>query len=192
MHYPEKNTAVERIREHIQHHLEAAGTNSDTTGMELIALTHLVTQTYDEVNSQNGDHACPGLSHSRWKLLMHLWEDERRGKTTGLTPTALSRGHNVTKNTISALLRGLEEQGLVHRALDPIDHRIFRIQLTPEGRALATRMAPTFHTRTNYWASGLTLEERTLLCQLLEKLYQSLCEHTSPPGVEVESTLSSS
>ena len=75
------------------------------------------------------------LSGPRWRLLLHLHVAEHMGKTS-LSPTELSRLQVVTKNTISSLLRSLEDQGLIERTLDPNDRRQFQIDLTDEGREL--------------------------------------------------------
>ncbi len=105
---------------------------------------------------------------------MRLHFEEARGNCAGITPTALSRVQSVSKNTISALLRGLEEQGLVQRTLDPTDRRLFRIQLTAHGRELVRREAPGRVRHLNRLAQGLTEPERQELTDLLWKLFSSI------------------
>ena len=97
---------------------------------------------------------------------MCLIGDEQLGRKEGITPTLLSRYQSVSKNTISALLRGLEEQGFIQRALDPVDHRIFRIQLTPAGRQFVQTTSPDRMMYLNQLVSGLKVDERgsSLLC----------------------------
>ena len=102
------------------------------------------------------------------------------GVTAGVTPTHLSRIRNVSKNTISALLRGLEEQGLIERALDPEDRRGFRIRLTEAGRDLVRSTSPQHLARLNLLASGLTPDEQRQLVELVRKLYRSLTSHQPP------------
>ena len=132
----------------------------------------------DELNSSIGVEVPPGsqldLSGPRWGLLMRLHLEEARGNCDGITPTALSRVQSVSKNTISALLRGLEDQGLIQRALDPQDRRLFRIQLTPHGREVVRQEAPARVQHLNRLAQSLTDSERQELADLLWKLFSSI------------------
>src|SRR5512133_3343622 len=136
----ERCDPVERIRAHLRSHLKELTGSADTSGIELVSLIRNLTNLYEAVHSlESGEH---GLSGPRWGLLLRLLAVEQHGNCTGVTPASLSRFQSVNKNTISALLRGLEEQGLIQRDLDPVDRRIFRIQLTPEGRRVVKTEAP--------------------------------------------------
>lgn len=108
----------------------------------------------------------------------------KRGNVEGLNPTTLSHAHRVSKNTISALVRGLEEQGLVQRNLEPTDFRKFRIQLTDTGRELITKSGPGRVEKYNQLAKHMTLEERNQLINLLIKLHHSLTEISMSTDVD--------
>ena len=110
----------------------------------------------------------------RWVLLFRLLAEERSGCGEGISPTHLSQRQNVSKNTISVLLRGLEEQGLIERALVPDDRRAFQIRLTDAGRTLVETTAPAHIAFLNAVAAGLTAEENAQLIELLQKLHRSL------------------
>jgi DNA-binding MarR family transcriptional regulator len=56
---------------------------------------------------------------------------------------ALAESLGIRKSSLSKLLNGLEEKGLVDRALDPDDRRMERLTLTPAGSDLVERV----HTR---------------------------------------------
>ena len=114
------------------------------------------------------------LSGPRWRLMSRLYIEEKLGSLEGITPTVLSLSQRVSKNTISALLRGLEEQDLIHRNLDPVDRRVFRIQLTENGRSLILKSAPGRVARLNTIFSGLNQAEKGHLLALLDKLHASL------------------
>lgn len=144
----------------------------DTSGIELFGVLHRVAHISEVLDSQRfGDYA---LSGPRWRLLMRLLAEEHMGNQDGITPTALSHGQRVSKNTISALLRGLEEQGLIQRNLDPSDLRVFRIQLTDAGRDLLLNTAPQRLELLNQLLSGFRKEEVRQLIDLLEKLQSNL------------------
>ena len=120
------------------------------------------------------------LSGPRWRLLLHLHMAEQMGRTS-LFPTELSRLQLVTKNTISSLLRSLEDQGLIERTLDPNDRRQFQISLTDEGRELIRISTPEHVAYLNQLAGDLTPDEITQLDELLHKLRASLAHHGDLP-----------
>jgi DNA-binding MarR family transcriptional regulator len=163
-------------------HLRAAHTlepdlflDTPTGGLELARLIRMVSTLYQAIAD---DHLQANeVSGPRWALLVRLRNEELRGDAGGCSPTHLSRCQSVSKNTISALLRGLEEQGLVERALDPDDRRGFRIRLTEAGRALVAETAPLHLRFLNELAAGLTPEEQAELAELLQKLHRSLVTH---------------
>jgi DNA-binding MarR family transcriptional regulator len=144
----------------------------DPSGLELARLVHVVANQYDALGV--GHAKAKGFSGPRWRLMFRLLAEERQGETGGLSPSYLSRCQNVGKNTISALLRGLEEQGMVERTLDQQDRRFFRIRLTDAGRELILKRAPVWLDRLNGLAAGLSAEEKSELIRLLTTLHGSL------------------
>ncbi len=142
------------------------------TGLELIRWLHMVTNAYAGAADEQLRDA--GLSGPRWVLLFRLLAEERCGCGEGISPTHLSQRQNVSKNTISVLLRGLEEQGLIERSLVPDDRRAFQIHLTDAGRTLVETTAPAHIAFLNEVAAGLTAEESAQLIDLLQKLHRSL------------------
>jgi len=120
------------------------------------------------------------LSGPRWRLLLHLHMAEQMGQTS-LSPTELSRLQLVTKNTISSLLRSLEDQGLIERTLDARDRRQFQIRLTAEGRELIRSSTPEHVIYLNQLAEDLTPDEVVQLDGLLRKLRSSLVHYGDLP-----------
>ena len=129
------------------------------------------------------------LSAPRWRLLLRLLIEEALGNSAGISPTVLSRSQRVSKNTISALLRGLEAQGLIQRTLDAADRRAFRIQLTQDGRDYLHSTAPRRIEGLNRLPSALTPQEREQLTLLLEKLQRSLAEQCHHPQEDPDTTI---
>jgi DNA-binding MarR family transcriptional regulator len=155
----------------------------DTSGVELFSMLRHMAHMCEPPDDKD-------LSGPRWRIMLHLLGQEHTGNSAGPTPTDLSHNQRVSKNTISALLRGLEEQGLIQRTLDPTDYRVFRIQLTQAGRELIHATAPLRLAHMNRMASGLTREERVQLMALLEKLHQSMKDSSckTAPNPETESS----
>lgn len=187
----ESETGVE-VHAHIQHMRDGirarvsqlTGSPADAIGVEVATLVRIVTNLYE--NSLQPEEGAPGLSGPRWAVLMRLLAAENEnGAGEGLTPTYLSGSLSVSKNTISSLLRGLEDTGLIVRELDPSDRRLFRIRLSPEGRRLVLESAPRHVAHLNALASGLSLEELQQLSSLLEKLHNSILANGSFDGCPV-------
>jgi DNA-binding MarR family transcriptional regulator len=184
----EAQDLIDHIRGNIRGHVRDVTGVADTSGLELLILLRLVTNLYSTLGTPKcGDI---DISGQRWSLMLRLLGEEKRGNHEGITPTFLSRCQNVSKNTISALLRGLEEQGLVERTLDPVDHRIFRIQLTPVGRTLVESSAPQHLKELNGLISSISAEERAQLEELLTKLYYSLLNQSHLNRNDLEAVLS--
>jgi DNA-binding MarR family transcriptional regulator len=144
----------------------------DTRGVELFASLGRILHLSEMLDCQEPGYQ--DLSLPRWRLMLQLFMAEQLGGSDGLTPTQLSHSHQVSKNTISALLRGLEEQGLVKRELDPKDLRAFHIHLTDTGRQSILNSAPKRIERLNQMLDCLKPDEVDQLFSFLEKLRISL------------------
>lgn len=173
---------IKRLRSHLHERIQSFCGSEQCAGLEIAALIRLIANQYEVLHDQQATQE-DNLSGPRWGLLLRLAGEEERGNTT-TTPTYLSRCQNVSKNTISSLLRGLEDQGLIARELDPHDRRIFRIRMTPAGRSLIHTTGPQRIRWHNQLVAQLTPEEKVQLVELLAKLYGSIT--TEPQSLEVE------
>lgn len=72
-----------------------------------------------------------GLSLSQYRVMAYLAEGER-------VASALAGGVSVTRPSVTALMDGLEEKGLIERRRSEGDRRVVKAVLTPRGiKALA-------------------------------------------------------
>lgn len=96
-----------------------------------------------------------GLTYPQYLVLTALWEQDKQ------TVGALGRQVQLESNTLTPLLKRLEERGLVTRIRSEADERQVNITLTDRGRALQTRAAhiPACVLE----KSGLSLEDLTRL-----------------------------
>ncbi len=147
---------------------------TDPQGVELPRLIKLVSNAYEAVlaDAMRDEN----LSGPRFRLLLRLYMEERQGQAD-VSPTYLSKTQNVSKNTISSLLRALEDQGLIQRSLDPNDRRQFNIRLSPGGRELVKAATPEHVGFLNQLIADLSSEEQSQLADLLVKLHQSVLSH---------------
>jgi DNA-binding MarR family transcriptional regulator len=111
-----------------------------------------------------------GLSFAQYKILMHLFFAEKMGDRGELNPSEISTRQGVSRNTISSLIRNLEDDGLVERTLDAQDRRRFNISLTENGRSLVTEYARQHLTTIGNCFTVLTPDEQETLSHLLRKV----------------------
>lgn len=76
-----------------------------------------------------------GLTYPQYLVLTALWEHD------GQTVSTLGRQVQLESNTLTPLLKRLEERGFVSRARGQRDERQVNISLTEAGRALRSRAA---------------------------------------------------
>lgn len=142
-----------------------------THGLELLRLVKLCDGAYDNILGERMRQS--PISMPQWRLLVRLLAEEQMADGC-LSPTELARSQRLSKNTISAHLRALEERGLIEREIDPDDLRAFRIQLSEEGRQTVRHTLPVHINFLNELVGELTEAEIEQLEQLLEKLHRSL------------------
>src|SRR4029077_1008976 len=70
-------------------------------------------------------------------LLAALSTIERHGP---LTPSALAQHEQIKKPTCTRVIADLLEKGLIERTVDPLDGRVFWMQVTPLGRKTLHRV----------------------------------------------------
>ena len=174
---PEAEDHFLKMRKHLVRHLMKYTNEVDLQGLELGALIRVVANYYNAAITQKTEAG--ELSGPRMGILLRLMAMEESGQTQGMNPTEISHFQNVKKNTISSLIRGLEESGLVERALDPNDKRAFKIRISQKGKDLVKSSGPKRLKLMNDLSSGLTTDEKILLIQLLEKLRKSIHDNTN-------------
>ena len=154
--------------------------------MSKVELFHLLKAVSHLLSHLIGEYRRDGkLSQARMRLLVQLVIEERMGNDEGLLPSELSQCLRVSRNTVSALLNGLEEQGLIERHLHPTNRRQLLIRVTPAGRELVHTCAPQVAAYIASLFEALSLEERQTLFLLLDKLYHSMLNRAAEQGINV-------
>ena len=74
-----------------------------------------------------------GLSYAQYRILVSLLYNEMIEGNPTLNPSEISHMQGTSRNTVSALIRSLEEAALIVRELDADDRRKFNIRLTDAG-----------------------------------------------------------
>lgn len=132
----------------------------DELGAVARAIYHVGDRSLDEA----------GLSLAQYRVLLHLLYAEQVGDSGQLNPSQISDRQGVSRNTMSALIRSLEDDGFVARRLDAEDRRRFNISLTRRGRELVKDHARQHLAVVDSCFSVLTSTEQAALLALLRKV----------------------
>ena len=170
--HPQKLDAEKR--EHFMEFVRRASPEADPTSVLLFRQVRKVDHLLTRAAERQLELA--GLSWPKFMLLMALHGNESYGMGRGLQPSELSELQGIPRNSVSELLAGLEEEGLISRKLHDTDRRKFVIRLTPQGRkTLKSKLGTQFREITKFFAA-FSREERATLLELLTRLTQSLTE----------------
>ncbi|OGV77173.1 MAG: MarR family transcriptional regulator [Methylotenera sp. RIFCSPLOWO2_02_FULL_45_14] len=104
-----------------------------------------------------------GLLQGRWWVLILLMRED--SKTS--TPSALADKAGVTRATMTGLIDGLEQSGLVARIYTKDDRRSVLISLTEAGQAKLDVVMPDYYRRLRQCMQALDEEKRRQLQQIL-------------------------
>ncbi len=124
-----------------------------------------------------------GFSYAQYRVLTILLFDEWLGNSNGMNPSQISAQQGTGRNTVSALIRTLEDDGLLERRLDENDRRRFNIALTDAGRQRVRQHANSYLQFVDYIFDTFSDEEIETLSALLHKLNhcaQSFKEQGTP------------
>jgi len=111
-----------------------------------------------------------GLSQGRFLTLIVM----NREPDEEINPSSLAEKVGVTRATMTGLLDGLEQKGLVKRLAYPEDRRKVNIRLTETGRQVLDEMLPDYYSRVAKLMINLTENERQNLVSLLGKVNQGI------------------
>jgi DNA-binding MarR family transcriptional regulator len=142
--------------------------DADPRTVRLLERLYMVTHSIRMLGEQSLEEA--GLSHARFRLLMNLFKSEELDGRTDLNPSEISIRQGTSRNTVSTLIRDLEEEGLIERALDPHDRRRFNIRLTEDGRDLIREHSAAHFRTVASCVETLTPDEQQELSDLLTKI----------------------
>ena len=110
------------------------------------------------------------LSRARLSLLRAIYF----GEGHRLTLNELGRKMKVSRTNITNLIDGLEREGLVLRAINPIDRRLVDAQLTAKGIEVAGAALPRVADLMESFGTSFTPEERRQFAEYLARYIDEL------------------
>lgn len=90
------------------------------------------------------------------------------------TQTRLAEQIGTRRAAMGSVVDGLERRGLVERQPDPDDRRVWRIDISDDGRALAKQIVEVDEVLRGELRHGIGREERQALSWVLTRLQQNL------------------
>jgi DNA-binding MarR family transcriptional regulator len=106
-----------------------------------------------------------GYSAAHWRVLLQLVQAD-----APLSLSVLAERLGVVKSNATQLIDRMEADGLVSRVLDPTDRRAVLAQVTEEGLRRYRAGMQALHVVEQELLEEFTLQERTQLVDLLERL----------------------
>ena len=131
-----------------------------------LALALLLTREYVARLFEQGLYEPEGLSDQQFNVLRIL----KGGPKDGYLVKEIRCRMIYRFADVPRLVNRLEERGLVKRCENPADRRGSRVQITPKGLALETKMHGRHHTLCEQVDRCLSIEERETFLGILERL----------------------
>lgn len=136
----------------------------------LSLISHIHSQSQNFLQKKLSALGLTKLATSHGNILFCL------SRTKSLSLSELSQKINRDKSTTTALVKKLEQSGLVEQKKDPDDSRKKQIQLTPKGSQYNEKTNDLSNElMKNSW-KNFTVQEKTQLVSLLNKLSANLEE----------------
>ncbi|KAA3660595.1 MAG: MarR family transcriptional regulator [Chloroflexi bacterium] len=148
--------------------VESLGLDVDADAFRLMNEMHMVTHAIKQIGENS--LAAAGLSMAQYRILTHLLFSKNVFDEDVLNPSEISDHLGVSRNTISSLIRSLEDKDLIQRKLDTNDRRKFKISLTSAGTDLVTRYAGHHMHNVSHCFTVLNEDERKQFSSYLNRL----------------------
>lgn len=114
-----------------------------------------------------------GITANQFVVLSALQQDD------GISQRTLVERVTSDPNTIRPLLSALEEKGLVVRLPNATDRRVWDIKLTRKGRSTLKKASEKTEQFRTSLLSPLTISDYTKLLDMLQRITESVQQHTS-------------
>ena len=116
-----------------------------------------------------------GLTAGQPKVLDYL------GRHDGSVQKAIAAGCQIDPATLTGLLNGMEEKGLIRRCNEDGNRRSLHVYLTEQGWAKQREVRQTMERQSEVVQAGLSEEQRA---QLLDCLYKVCANMTDMEGLQ--------
>lgn len=111
------------------------------------------------------------ISGGQGRILFVLW------KENNLTISEISKCTSLAVNTVSAVINGMVEKGIVERKINPLNRRQTIVSLTEHVKSMEFRYDEVSQQMNTLFYTGFTIEEKDVFESYLEHIIQTLLEY---------------
>jgi MarR family transcriptional regulator, organic hydroperoxide resistance regulator len=108
------------------------------------------------------------VTPEQWAVLIRLWERD------GRTQSDLSDATFRDRPTMSRILDGMQERGLLEREVDASDSRVRIVRLTRRGRALQKKLVPIVQALVERLVEGIDEADLNTTRATLRKMFENV------------------
>lgn len=108
------------------------------------------------------------ISGGQGRILFILW------KTDHLTVSEISRQTSLAKNTVSIVVNGMVQKGIVERHINPVNRRQTIISLTEYAKSLQNKYETVSQQMNTLFYQGFSLEEQQQFEKYLSRILETL------------------
>lgn len=167
---PAAGRQAQTTGERFQRFVDAAVTRAESTleiedpqVLQLSLMLRKVNQLMaDDANRQV--YQPEGWTHASFRICFGLWV------AGPMAPHQIASTSNMSRATVSAGIKKIEEDGLISREPSTVDQRSTVVRLTPAGEEAVLRSYQAHIGLEHHWLTPLADTERLLLIMLLRKL----------------------
>jgi DNA-binding MarR family transcriptional regulator len=116
-----------------------------------------------------------GLRLGQPLVLLHLYRED------GLSQTQLAERLRVEPPSVTKVVRGMADAGLVVRERDPEDTRVVRVRLSDRGLALRPELEQAWQEASEQVFGGLDAGDRATLKALLDRVVDTASDRSTIP-----------
>ena len=117
------------------------------------------------------EFSIPGISRGKLMLMSAAWEISQGDASRGIRVSELVARLEIPASGVSRLLKGLEEDGILKRSLDPKDRRTTLVTFTEEGVDTMRKCIVMVGDMLDSIIAGMGEEKVQTICSLLDELY---------------------
>lgn len=111
------------------------------------------------------------ISGGQGRILFVLW------KENNLTISEISKFTSLATNTVSIVINGMVEKGIVERKINPKNRRQTIVSLTEHAKSMEFRYDEVSQQMNTLFYTGFTIEEKDVFENYLERIIQTLLEY---------------
>ena len=136
-------------------------------GFYITQIKQLQDRIFERLLLENGIE----ISGGQGRILFILW------KTDNLTISEISKETSLAKNTVSVVINGMVNKGIVERKINPRNRRQAIVSLTEYAKSLQTRFEAVSQQMNTLFYHGYSEKEKRQIEQYLARILETLTEN---------------